>query len=88
MRSLDAIVELLSRHHQRATYGAVAELVGRVPRFVMQGRPRNRLNSWVVSQDTGLPSGYPEPMIHPQIDERDTILTTAAELSAWLEDPR
>jgi hypothetical protein len=59
MRSLESILELLQRHHQRATYGAVAAAVGRTPRNVMQGRPRDWLHSWVVNQNTGLPTEYP-----------------------------
>jgi hypothetical protein len=63
MRSLKGILELLQQHHQRATYGAVAALLGRTPRTVMQGCPRNWLHSWVVNQDTGRPSEYPKGMI-------------------------
>ena len=87
MRSVDSIVSLLNQYHQRATYGAVAGLVGSAPRSVMQGRKRGWLNSWVFNQDTGLPSEYAEPLVHPQIAERDEILSTADELASWLEDP-
>jgi hypothetical protein len=38
MRPLNNILELLQAHHQRATYGAVAALLGRTPQNVMQGR--------------------------------------------------
>jgi hypothetical protein len=85
VRSLDGIVKLLNRYHQRATYGAVAELVGGVPRAIMQGRPRNWLHSWVVNQETGLPSEYPAPKIHPAIDEQTIILCDAGALAAWLD---
>jgi len=85
MRSLESILELLQRHHQRATYGAVAALVGRTPQNVMQGRPRNRLHSWVVNQDTGQPTGYSSPMVHPSLHERAEILSTEKELATWLQ---
>ena len=87
MRTLDPIVQLLNQYHQRATYGAVAGLIGGAPRAVMQGRKRNWVNSWVVNQDTGLPTEYPIPMIHPAIEERDETLATPEELDAWLDDP-
>jgi hypothetical protein len=85
MRSLDSILELLQRHHQRATYGAVAALVGRTPQNVMQGCPRNRLHSWVVNQKTRLPTKYPAGMIHPALEERADVISSAQELAAWLE---
>jgi hypothetical protein len=85
MRSLESILELLQRHRQRATYGAVAALVGRTPRNLMQGLPRDWLHSWVVNQDTGLPSEYPAGKIHPAIKERAEILSSEQELVAWLE---
>ena len=88
MRSVDWIVGLLSQYHQRATYGAIASLTGAVPRSVMADRKRSWLNSWAVNQDTGLPSEYPEPLIHPKIAERDTNLTTGQALAEWLEHPQ
>lgn len=85
---MDSIVSLLNQYHQRATYGAVAALTGGAPRSVMQGRKRAWLNSWVVNQDTGLPSEYSEPLIHPHIAERVVILATAEDLASWLENPK
>jgi hypothetical protein len=66
----------------------VAELVGSHPRSVLQGRRRNWRHSWVVNQDTGMPTEYPSGMIHPAIAERPEILSTAEELRAWLERQR
>jgi hypothetical protein len=86
MRSLESILELLQKHHQRATYGAVAPLVGRTPRNVMQGCPRDWLHSWVVNQDTKLPTDYSAEMIHPALHQRAEILRSEQELTAWLED--
>ena len=88
MRSLDRILDLLQQHHQRATYGAVAGLLGKTPRALMQGRPRDWRHSWVVNKDTGLPSEYPSGKIHPAINERSDILESDAALEAWLEEPR
>ena len=85
MRSVESILELLQRYHQRATYGAVAALVGSTPRNVMKGRPRDPLHSWVVNQGTGRPSDYPVAMIHPSLEERPKILSTEKELATWLQ---
>jgi hypothetical protein len=82
--SIDQVLDLLNKHHQRATYGAVAELVGGHARTLLQGRKRNWRHSWVVNQETGLPTEYPSGMIHPAIAERPGILSSAEELGRWL----
>ncbi len=86
MRSLKSILVLLKQHHQRATYGAVAGLVGRTPRTVLQGCPRDYLHCWVVNQDTGEPTAYPAGMVHPALKEHEMVLETEEELVEWLEE--
>jgi hypothetical protein len=81
---LDGILAALDHHHQRATYSAVAALVGATPRTLMHGRPREAGNSWIVSKTTGRPTGYPEDAIHPQLTANETILHTREELATWL----
>lgn len=85
--SLDGILDALNLYGQRATYGAVAGLLGVPPRSVMSGRPRDWRHSWVVNAETGWPSEYPAPKVHPQIEARDHVLTTTDELLDWLADP-
>jgi len=87
MWTLDAILDLLSQYHQRATYGAVGGILGVPAAFVMQGRPRNPRHSWVVNQETGEPTGYNPGQCDPQFSTRDTILMTDAALLAWLNNP-
>lgn len=84
LRSLDRILDLLHQHHQRATYGAVAALLGKSPRALMQGRPRDWRHSWVVNRDTGLPSEYPALKIHPRISQCPEIIDSEADLENWL----
>jgi hypothetical protein len=86
--SLPTIVDRLNEFHQRATYGAVAALVGKTPRNVMQGLKKGWRYSWVVNQETGEPSEYHELQKHPQLFARDTILATPEALAAWLADPK
>lgn len=84
-RTLDQILDALDANHQRATYGAVAGLLGKSPRTLMQGRERDARHSWVVSRQTGTPTGYDPAILHPDLRERDEILETSDALSAWLE---
>lgn len=82
--SLDRIVDLLDQHGQRATYGAVARLVGHSPRSLLKGRDRGRRYSWIVNRETGLPSGYAEDQIDPRLPASGPVLANHAELQAWL----
>jgi hypothetical protein len=87
LRSLTQVLGLLNKHHQRATYGAVAGVLGKAPRSIMQGLPRDWRHSWVVNRETGLPGEYPSGKIHPAIQERAEILESDEELEAWLKEP-
>ena len=93
--SLDGIVHQLDAHKQRATYGAVAELVGALPRGLMTGRPKTPTCSWVVAATSGtesrrgFPTGYSVNQIHPDCyrqicDADDNIIESAEDLREWL----
>ena len=83
--SLDQIIDLLHQHGQRATYGAVARLVGHSPRSLLKGRDRAQRCSWIVNRETGLPTGYPDDLIDPRLRDSGPVIATDAELSRWLE---
>ena len=83
---LDAVLAALNHHQQRATYSAVAALLGQTPRLLMHGRPRAQENSWIVSKTTGRPTGYADGDIHPQLTANETVLTTREDLASWLAD--
>ena len=83
---LDAILDLLSRHHQRATYGAVGALVDRPASFLMGGRPRDHRHSFIVNQETELPTGYGPEHMHPQLRSHSKVLKTSQELQNWLDE--
>ena len=88
--NLNAIVGILHREARAATYGAVAGLVvGKDAFTVMQGRPRNHMNSWVVAKDDKKPSKYDDDKIDPRLlgsIQEDGVLETTLELLDWLED--
>jgi len=82
--TLDTILDLLEQHHQRATYGAVAGLLGTGPNILLAGRPRNPRHSWIVNRQTGEPTGYTEQDIDPHLREQKQILNSSATLAEWL----
>jgi len=58
---LKDIITELNERKQRVTYGALAGVLGVVPRAVMAGRQRNHGYSWVVTATgprRGQPTGY------------------------------
>jgi hypothetical protein len=83
-RQLDEILSALNSHQQRATYSAVAALVGETPRSLMRGKPREPGNSWIVSKNTGRPTGYANGDVHPALTANEKILMTREELASWL----
>lgn len=82
--TMDQILDALDRGHQRATYSAVAALLDRPPRTLMQGRDRDQRHSWVVSRRNGEPTGYTPTQTHPALLERPTVLDSKEELASWL----
>ena len=74
MWTLNDIVRLLNKHHQRATYGAVAGVLGVSARGIMNGRTPCDQDSWIVAKTTsrktgsrrGWPTGYTDAQIHSE----------------------
>jgi hypothetical protein len=83
---LDAIVRCLAHHRQRATYGAVAAVVGSTSAGigVMRGRPPNYLNSWVVSQKQHKPTNYSAAQIDPELEHVPFVISDEETLRRWL----
>lgn len=81
---LDQILDALNAHRQRATYGAVAAVIGAAPRTLMSGRDRDQRHSWVVSRKTGQPTGYEPDQIHPELQLVPHVIEAREELDKWL----
>ena len=82
--TLDEIVDQLDQHGQRATYGAVARLLGHSPRSLLKGRDRARRFWWIVDRETGLPTGYNDDQIDARLRESGAVIADYAELQRWL----
>ena len=80
----DRVLETLNKHRQRATYSAVGDLVGLHALSVMQGLTKGPRYSWVVSRQTGLPTGYAESEIDPDLRLHPKVLKSRTELEEWL----
>lgn len=85
--TIDSILNQLDNFRQRATYGAVANLLNRAPRNLMGGRSRTPRDSWIVSQKDGMPTGYQPDQVHAEISARERVLRSGDELKAWLGNP-
>ena len=81
---LDQIIDALHAHRQRATYGAVAAVIGAAPRTLMSGRDRDQRHSWVVSRKTGQPTGYEPEQIHAELGNSAHVIGSRDELEQWL----
>jgi hypothetical protein len=84
--TLDDVLDVLERHHQRATFGAVAGILGREPQSLFNGHTRTPKTSWVVNTDTGLPTGTKERDFPPALLEKQRVIKAPDELREWLRD--
>jgi len=82
---LESILARLERYHQRATFGAVAGLLGRGPLTLFDGYPRRTpRTSWVVSKSTGKPTGQEGSALHPDLFKNPNVISNSGELKSWL----
>ena len=80
--SLIDILHFLNEARLRATYGAVASVLGVPPRSMgaMLGVRRPEA-SWVVNSETGLPTDYEQVDMHPDLFTASTVIRTGHELT-------
>jgi hypothetical protein len=79
--TLDEILTFLNDEEVRATYGAVAEVLGIAPRSMgaVPG-PHRPEASWIVSAENGLPTDYDPTEWHPALLSRGEIITSGRAL--------
>ena len=80
--SLMEILRFLNEARTRATYGAVAAVVG-VPSRSIGGLlgARRQEASWVVNGETGLPTDYEQVDMHPDLFATSSVIRTGHELT-------
>jgi hypothetical protein len=75
------VLRYLNDAQTRATYGAVADVVGGIARGIgARLGPRRIEASWVVESKSGMPSGYRKDELHPLLIKRSEIIRSGAEL--------
>ncbi len=83
--NVELVSQVLNRGKIRATYGAVAAVVGCNPRNVMNGLPISQVNSWMVCSKTGMPTGYGPKDHHPDLIKLPIIVRDPNKLRKILE---
>ena len=83
--TLESILDRLQRKNIRATYGAVAGVLGGSAQGVMTGRAVSQRNSWIVNAETGLPTGYQQGQMHPNLRRLPIVLKTGPKLQQFLD---
>jgi alkylated DNA nucleotide flippase Atl1 len=83
--SLPEILEFLNDARTRATYGAVAQVLGVPPRSIgaMLGARRPEA-SWVVNAETELPTDYEQSDWHDDLLASSDVIRTGHELTLKL----
>ncbi len=80
------IIDCLNARKVKATYGAVAGILGCIPQDV--GRclgERRREASWIVNKETGKPTGYDCSQIHKDVCDAKMI-ADSEELKKLLDE--
>ena len=80
--SLEEILQFLNEEEVRATYGAVAEVLGLIARSIDGERlgPPRPSASWIVNSETGLPTHYSQDDWHPRLLSKAEIITNGRAL--------
>ncbi len=84
--TLDDILDALGRQHQRATFGAVAGVLGSDPQSLFKGYVRSPKTAWVVNKQTGLPTGTKESEYPPGLLQNERVIDSPQDLRAWLQE--
>ena len=82
------IIALLARHHQKATYGALADLTGGLPQGVMNEFSATLNNRWVVNGTTLMPTEYPSHLLvdYPLPgEEENPVIMDGDGLRNWIQ---
>ena len=85
--TVETVLAYLNREQIRATYAAVAAVVGICPPAMVRALGDRRPEaSWVVNAVLGMPTGYKPHQIHPELLRRPEIIMSSQELSERMKE--
>jgi len=70
------LLEALQSRSQRASYAAVAGLLGGSHRSLLSDHEKDPLHSWVVNGTTKLPTGYATNNLHEKLERNSKVIDT------------
>ena len=83
---LAEILRFLNAVQIRATYGAVAGILGVLPRSMGARLGYRRPEaSWIVSAENGLPTGYSREELHPALFASSGVIRSGSELQRRMD---
>jgi len=82
---LAQLVAALAKNTQKATYTAVAGLVGLPARTVMHALLKDPQGEWVVAKQSHQPTGYSTNQLRPQLKSNSSVIASTAVLASWWE---
>jgi hypothetical protein len=90
---LNEILRFLNAAQIRATYGAVAGVIGGIPQSIGARLGHRRPEaSWIVNASTKLPTGYSPAEMHPALQRTSDVIESGSELrqrmAKWKERQR
>jgi len=86
---LSEVLRFLNTVQVRATNGAVAELLGVLPRSMSARFEYRRPEaSWIVSAETELPAGYGCEELHPALFAKGRVIRKGSELRLLMDQWR
>ena len=84
--TVETVLAYLNREQIRATYAAVAAVVGICPSAMGRALGERRQEaSWVVNAVLGMPTGYKSHQLHPELLRTPEIIRSSQELSERMQ---
>ncbi|MCX7067703.1 MAG: hypothetical protein NTW85_08445 [Methylococcales bacterium] len=80
---LSQLVAALAKHSQKATYTAVAGVVGLPARTAMQSLLKDPQSEWVVAKPSHQPTGYSTNQLRPPLKSNSSVIVSATALATW-----
>ena len=82
------ITAILEKKKVKATYGALADMLGARAEYVISSFSKSRNNRWIVNAKTGLATGYADEFLDDDYRAKPIQLSDEDALLAFLSEQR